>query len=53
MARGGERLETSPENREVYDAAFALYVSLYDRVKDLFKRSAIIEEMTSVAREPA
>ena len=51
MAREGERLEASPDSREVYEAAFGLYVSLYDRVKDLFKRSAIIEEMASRTRE--
>jgi ribulose kinase len=53
MVRGGDRLEASPDSREVYEATYALYVSLYDRLKDLFKESAIIEEMTSRTRELA
>jgi xylulokinase len=38
MARPGIRVEPDPANRALYDAAFKLYVSLYDTLKPLFPR---------------
>jgi xylulokinase len=37
MVRGGERLTPDPANRAAYDAAFDLYVALYESVKHLFR----------------
>jgi xylulokinase len=52
MAREGGRLEPHRENCEVYEQAFGLYVSLYEAVQDLYRRSATIERMGAHAKEP-
>jgi len=51
MVREGERLEPDPESQEAYAKAFALYVSLYERVKDLYSFSAAIDRMTLATKE--
>jgi ribulose kinase len=38
MARPGTRLEPDPANRLLYDAAFEMYVAIYDALKPLFPR---------------
>ena len=51
MVREGERLEPDPESQEAYAKAFALYVSLYEHVKDLYSFSAAIDRMTLATKE--
>jgi xylulokinase len=38
MARPGSRVPPNPANRALYDAAFELYVSLYETLKPLYPR---------------
>jgi ribulose kinase len=45
MARPGTMVEPDPANRVVYDAAFSLYVSLYDALRPLFPRRVKVTKM--------
>ena len=43
MVKEGARLTPDPRRRAVYDAAYRLYVDLYDAVEALYPRSAAIQ----------
>lgn len=43
MAKPGTRVEPNPANQDVYEAAFDLYISLYEALKPSFPRSAAIQ----------
>ena len=47
MSKIKDSIEPNPANAEVYDAAFRLYVSLYDAVKDLYSHCKEIEEISA------
>ncbi len=40
MARSGSRLEPQPDHRELYDAAFRLYISLYEALRPVYAERA-------------
>jgi xylulokinase len=52
MSKIKDSIEPNPGNAEVYDAAFRLYVSLYDAVKELYSHCKQIEDISAKVTTP-